>query len=162
MGGNARLMPTRVVVWLIAALLVTSLVPVPLGELRALAQETDVAIEQDGQAVSMSNPRVRADSSMKAGQVSTWDCVWFGSYPQSEVAPGDSAYTVLQDASWNADGDATVGGMRYRRISRSDATSRYDVSDEWSRDGYGPLSTATSAMSLLCGVCSRSLVPPPS
>jgi len=83
--------------------------------------------------VSVSGPRVKADSSMAAGQAATWDCVWFGSYPQSEVAPEDPEFPSVVDAAWNADGDATVGGKRYRRISGSDATSDY----YWMSDGYG-------------------------
>ena len=74
------------------------------------------------QAVGASNPRVRADSSMAAGQVATWDCVWFGSYPQTEVTGSDNVYKSLQNAGWDGNGDATVGGKKYRRVSRSDAT----------------------------------------
>ncbi len=85
------------------------------------------------QSVSVSNPRVKADSSMKAGQVTTWDCVWLGSYPQTEVTASDSVYASLEAASWDSKGDATVGGKRYRRISKSDAT----YSGYWSDDGYG-------------------------
>lgn len=88
------------------------------------------------QSVSVSNPRIRADASMRSGQVTTWDCVWFGSYPQTEVAPGDAVYASLQSASWDADGDAVVGGARYRRISKSDAT------DSWYWSGVGYSSAA--------------------
>lgn len=34
---------------------------------------------------SLQNPNMKKDNSMKAGQKVTWDCVWFGSYPQREV-----------------------------------------------------------------------------
>lgn len=74
------------------------------------------------QSVVVSNPLVVADSSLEAGQRATWDCVWFGSYPQTEVTSSDSVYASLRFASWNADGDAWVGGAKYKRISRSDAT----------------------------------------
>ena len=36
-------------------------------------------------AAALSNPRIVSDSSMTAGQKVTWDCVWFGSYPQTEI-----------------------------------------------------------------------------
>ena len=36
-------------------------------------------------AVTLQNPRIEADSSMEAGQKVTYDCVWFGSYPQTEI-----------------------------------------------------------------------------
>ena len=78
------------------------------------------------QSASVSNPRVVADSSMECTQLSTWDCVWFGSYPQTEAVPSDPAYASLQSASWDASGDATVGGAKYRRISTRDATTDID------------------------------------
>lgn len=33
---------------------------------------------------------------MKAKQKVTWDCIWFGSYPQSEVTGSDVVHTALQ------------------------------------------------------------------
>ena len=82
-------------------------------------------------AVSVSNPRVVEDPSMASGQKATWDCVWFGSYPQTEVKQSDAAYSRLVGASWNASGDATVDGVRYRRISRDDEVATVYGSD-WS------------------------------
>lgn len=72
----------------------------------------------------------------------TWDCIWFGSYPQSEIITSDAfkdykaeyehsgyswaqysfmeaddaLYQELKDADgWNASGDITIRGIRYRR-----------------------------------------------
>lgn len=39
---------------------------------------------------TLSNPRIVKDSSMDAGQKVTWDCVYFGSYPQTEVVESGS------------------------------------------------------------------------
>ena len=36
-------------------------------------------------ATQLDNPVVKDTSQMEAGQKVTWDCIWFGSYPQSEV-----------------------------------------------------------------------------
>ncbi len=93
--------------------------------------------------VTLKNPRIVADDSMKAGQKVTWDCVWFGSYPQAEVIPGgveytalgsslrregdvivsDSVYSALQNASgWDANNDITLNGAKYRRMKKGDAT----------------------------------------
>lgn len=41
-------------------------------------------------ATTLNNPKIVSDSSMEAGQKVTWDCVWFGAYPQSEVTGGPS------------------------------------------------------------------------
>ena len=81
----------------------------------------------------ISNPRMKADSSMESGRVVTWDCLWFGSYPQTEIAPNDAMYAQLKSADWDANGDTTVGGSKYCRISKSDATNSHD----WTEDGYG-------------------------
>lgn len=41
-----------------------------------------------------------------------WDYVWFGSYPQTEV---DEKELDLQGAVFDANGDAVIGGEKYRR-----------------------------------------------
>lgn len=80
-------------------------------------------VPTDPASVKVADVRLVTDDSMEAGQVATWDCVWLGSYPQSEVSVDDPAYASLEDAAWDAHGDATVQGTRYRRICRDDATN---------------------------------------
>ncbi len=107
--------------------------------------------------VTLKNPRIVADDSMKAKQKVTWDCVWFGSYPQAEVIPSgveytaldeslrwegdvivsDSVYSALQNASgWDANNDITLNGAKYRRMKEGDATytdtSSYSNYYQWS------------------------------
>ena len=93
---------------------------------------------------TLKNPRIVPDDSMEAGQKVTWDCVWFGSYPQAEVIPSgaeytaldeslrqggdvivsDSIYADLQSASeWDMNNDIVLDGEKYRRIKKEDATS---------------------------------------
>ena len=81
-------------------------------------------------AENKSNPRIVKDSSMDAGQKVTWDCVYFGSYPQSEVTSKDgSIYNALKNATgWDENNDITIGGTKYRRLKGEDATSA--TSDE--------------------------------
>lgn len=110
----------------------------PAGAIEAVEDKGLVVADEDeavleAQSVTVSNPRVVADSSMESGQVATWDCIWFGSYPQTEITSSNAVYSILEVVSWDANGDATVGGRRYRRISKSDATHSY----YWSDDGYG-------------------------
>ena len=94
---------------------------------------------------TLSNPRIVKESSMDAGQKVTWDCVYFGSYPQTEVVESGSeeetalkgmnryyvtkyqsvssnAFAAIENASYDANGDATVGGTKYRRMKAGDAT----------------------------------------
>lgn len=110
-------------------------------------------------ATTLKNPRIVEDSSMDAGQKVTWDCVWFGSYPQSEVVcetdieriseltggAYDSQYVTVSSVQWdkitgakyNNYGDATVGGVKYKRLSKTDAdyaTSGSSTDYKWGDD----------------------------
>ena len=51
-----------------------------------------------------------------------WSYVYFGSYPQSEVA-GAALTEAITGAAYDANGDAWVGGIKYRRISKSDTNN---------------------------------------
>ena len=66
---------------------------------------TDCGLKKVQAATTLNNPRIIADSSMQAGQKVTWDCVWFGAYPQSEVTSGDM-YNKLKNATgWDENND---------------------------------------------------------
>ncbi len=85
-------------------------------------------------SVTLKNPLV-------SGDVSTWDCIWFGSYPQTEILPGNSTYTSLQNASgWDANDEITLNGVKYRRMQKGHATS----SAYSGRDGYYNWSDSTT------------------
>ena len=85
---------------------------------------------------------------MASGQEVTWDSVYFGSYPQAEVVDteksknyteidsiyrkdgdlivDDDLYTALLTApsdDWDANGEITLHGSRYRRIRQEDAVN---------------------------------------
>ena len=47
-----------------------------------------------------------------------WDCVWFGNYPQGEVT-GEELTSAITGASYDANGDAVVDGVKYRRVSNA-------------------------------------------
>ncbi len=83
-----------------------------------------VTLPKVNAAENISNPRIVKDSSMVAGQKVTWDCVYFGSYPQSEVTSKDgSIYNALKNATgWDENNDITIGGTKYRRLKGEDAT----------------------------------------
>lgn len=74
----------------------------------------------------------------KADQAA-WDCVYYGSYPQSEVT--DEALlaelAALPEDSYNKAGDVVLGNMKYRRISKKTAlnTDTADGYYDWSRGG---------------------------
>ena len=68
---------------------------------------------------------------MEAGQKVTWDCVYFGSYPQSEITSKDgSIYNALKNATgWDENNDITIGRTKYRRLKGEDAT-HYSSNEE--------------------------------
>ena len=141
--------PKRLLSLLLTAALAVTGLPAAIPE-RA-AEKAEAA------DVTLKNPRIVADDSMEAGQKVTWDCVWFGSYPQAEVIPSnveytalaaslrrdgdvivsDSVYAALQSASgWDANNDITLNGAKYRRMKKEDATYTYSSSNyyQWSND----------------------------
>ncbi len=63
-------------------------------------------------ATTLNNPKIVSDSSMEAGQKVTWDCVWFGAYPQNEVTDG-TIYTALKNATgWDKNNDIVINGKK--------------------------------------------------
>ena len=118
-----------------------SLIETETESVEEMAAE-DAIILMDGEFVSLKNPRFELDSSMEAGRKITYDCVWFGSYPQREVVASASdsgvygkswakaddyivdatLYDELVKASYDTNGDTVVNGMKYRRITSRDAT----------------------------------------
>lgn len=96
----------------------------------------------------MSAPKIVKNDKMASGQEVTWDSVYFGSYPQAEVVDteksknyteidsiyrkdgdlivDDDLYTALLTApsdDWDANGEITLHGSRYRRIRQEDAVN---------------------------------------
>lgn len=90
----------------------------------------------------LKNPRIVKDDSMDSGQKVTWDCIWFGSYPQREIVEDADTYAaidesyynpqtdIIKDASlfqklentsgWN-DNEIILDGEKYRRMKKGDA-----------------------------------------
>ena len=57
---------------------------------RKLGVQSEVKAEE-----SISDPRIVSDDSMEySKQKVTWDCVWFGSYPQTEIVATDDYNSV--------------------------------------------------------------------
>ena len=158
----------------IAVLLVAAMCVSLCTGFTANAQEPSdgIAASQEPAPLSvsnLSNPRIEKDSGMTAGQKVTWDCVWFGSYPQAEVVASKDNYTAvdksllksgdiiensslysrLQNATgWNANNDISVDGNKYRRMKKSDATYgasgisdyyNWSDSDTWHYFKYEPI-----------------------
>ena len=104
-------------------------------------------------SVTLQNPRIVKDDSMKAGQKVTWDCIWFGSYPQREVVADAASYDaifigyynpkidIIEDAAlfqkletaggWS-DNEITLDGNKYRRMKQEDATYSCSGASEYS------------------------------
>ena len=117
-----------------AVLAVTAL---PLASLTTPQKEVKAA------SVTLQNPRIVKDDSMQAGQKVTWDCIWFGSYPQREVVADAAGYDAIYEVYYNPQTDIIedaalfqkletasgwsgnellLDGNKYRRMKQEDAT----------------------------------------
>ena len=65
------------------------------------------ASEKNVSAATLRNPRIEKDSSLDAGQKVTWDCIYFGSYPQTEIVDKKETSGTYQK-SWAETGDYEV------------------------------------------------------
>ena len=75
-------------------------------------------------SIALSDPVSQADSYLSSGKKVTWDCVYFGSYPQTEIKSDNSVYRTLSASGtrWDGNNDFSYNGERYHRINSSDAT----------------------------------------
>ena len=118
----------RLIAWVLAIAMLSGYVPQGIS-LKGLELFKNMGKVQA--ATILQNPRIVKDSSMDAGQRVTWDCVWFGSYPQSEVTEKDGAiYNALKNATgWDSNNDIKIGNTKYRRLKGEDATCHSSLSD---------------------------------
>ena len=112
----------RLISWLLAIAMLSGYVPQG-ASLKGLNLFKNMGKVQA--AATLQNPTITEDFSMDAGQRVTWDCVWFGSYPQSEVTEKDgNIYNMLKNATgWDSNNDIKIGNTKYRRLKGKDATN---------------------------------------
>lgn len=121
----------------------------PEDEKEPEQSETWEQIGSASRAVTgLRQPRILTgcDKWMKAKQEVTWDCVYFGSYPQSEVLKEsdpelyeklkkiDESKWVKKD-EYSTMGETKVDGNLYRRITRNDASHSEDYYGDSSEEG---------------------------
>ena len=93
------------------------LVLVLLAGLFPIGKESNLGIVKA--ATTLNNPRIQVwESFVKV----TWDCVWFGAYPQSEVTSGDIYNTLKNTSGWDDNNDIVINGNKYRRLKEEDST----------------------------------------
>lgn len=125
-----------------------------MGNYKGMIKEVEAA-------TVVNNPRIVPDSSMEAGQKVTWDCIWFGNYPQTEVvlegseeesrlekmaasygityeSVDSNTYTSIEDANYNSNDDTVINGVKYRRLKGEDAHSQlsYNWGDDYKKYHY--------------------------
>lgn len=81
----------------------------------------------------VANPRVAYCAENKSLQAVTYDIIEFGSYPQSEIT-GAKITAAIKNAAYDKNGDAEVNGVKYRRVTKEDAT--YVHTYNWDADSY--------------------------
>lgn len=130
----------RLTAVLLAMALVLTGMPGNLGNKAGVINKVKAA------EVTLRNPVIETDETMITKQKVTYDCVWFGSYPQTEIVDqastcgvygkvwakttdyeeNPSLYAILNSSGgWNSNGDITISGVKYRRIKKGDATCSY-------------------------------------
>ena len=90
-----------------AVLAVTAL---PLASLTTSQKEVKAA------SVTLQNPRIVKDDSMEAGQKVTWDCIWFGSYPQREVVADAAGYDAIYEVYYNPQTDIIEDAALFQKL----------------------------------------------
>lgn len=117
----------------------------PVNSAPPVEEEINVQ-ETEGEMVEFSQPLIVKKKWYNIiRQKVTYDCVWFGSYPQAEIISQDmekdyaaieskyieegdllvdtALYTQLQNSTdWDANGDITLDGKKYRRMRKADAS----------------------------------------
>ena len=80
---------------------------------------TEIAEQQKSQYI-LHNPKVEDDSSTESGKKVTWNCLWFGSYPQSQITAEDGEiYTILTNIdNWNKNGDVIIENTKYHKTEK--------------------------------------------
>ena len=80
---------------------------------------TEIAEQQKSQYI-LHNPKVEDDSSTESGKKVTWNCLWFGSYPQSQLTAEDGEiYTILTNIdNWNKNGDVIIENTKYHKTEK--------------------------------------------
>lgn len=93
----------------------------------------------------LKRPRIVDNADMNSKQVVTWDCVWLGRYPQTEIVSsakqcgtydktfGESndyevdgnLYTHLLNASYDNNADTVINGIKYHRMHKGMSTYRH-------------------------------------
>lgn len=84
---------------------------------------------QAADKMTLNNPVIEEDSTVEGGQKVTWDCIYLGSYPQTEIKTADSEYDSLKNAKkWDSNGETVIDGIKYRRMLKGDAVYAEDNS----------------------------------
>ena len=69
------------------------------------------------------NPQIVKDTSVEGGKKVTWDCIWFGSYPQTKIVSSskeNDLYSTLETANgWDKNNDIIIGKEKYHRAKKS-------------------------------------------
>lgn len=126
----------------LSAMVITTTVlsTTPIQTINFKKSETNVSAATKKEVQS---PRIIEDNYSDSTQNVTWDCIYFGSYPQTEIVdkPESSGthqkiwetkedyevdstiYSKLKNSTeWDDNGDLSIDGKKYRRINMKNAT----------------------------------------
>ena len=83
--------------------------------------------EAKAASVTLQNPRIVKDYSMKAGQKVTWDCIWFGSYPQREVVADAAGYDAIYEDYYNPQTDIIEDAALFQKLETASGWSDNEI-----------------------------------
>ena len=133
---------------IVAILLTTAGIP---SQAKMVTEDDATAIQQTRERELPQNPVHHCTKESYGTDTTDWSYVYFGSYPQTEVT-GDALTSAIIEASYDANGDAWVDGMKYRRISKSDTNNTTYFGDskyryfKWERIKWRVLSNDGSTL----------------
>ena len=87
-------------------------------DIKDLCEDLYGGYEEDAysapQEYILQNPGIQHNAFEK---IVTWDCLWFGSYPQTQIREKDGAiYTILKnEKDWDSNNDIVVNGIKYHK-----------------------------------------------
>ena len=95
-------------------------------------QGCQITMDENGwdniENVQLSNPVDEVDD-MENCACKIWNCVWYGTYPQTEVK-GQALTDDIINADYDGNNDAVVNGIRYHKMEYEDAFFHYTAEED--------------------------------
>ena len=82
---------------------------------------------QAADAVELKKPQIETDTSMEAGQRVTWDTIYYGYYPQTEIVSEKTQCGAAKNQKWSKESDYEVNDKVYQQLQDAKYTKNGDT-----------------------------------